>query len=677
MLGPWLASIALGAAAIARTDDAAPPPADPDGSDAATLDDDIAFEAFDENELSDLDLEELMAVQVTSVAGVEQSLQATPAAMFVITAEDIRRSGHRSLAEALRMVPGMNVARISSNQWAISARGFNSLFASRMLVLVDGRAIYDPIYSGVLWEWHDISLQDVDRIEVVRGPGATLWGANAVNGVINVTTRSAWHTQGGYVLGGAGTTDLGFGEFRWGQALSDDLAFRVWGKYNSLDHFEDARGNSTSDDWDNYRFGARFDWGDEDETVATLQFEGYGSDRIGEVHRVPLPSHLAIGSDVVDAWFSGGHVLFRIGGSFDEDSNWTLQTYYDHIEADRYGVNLERDTLDVDFRHHFHADERNEIVWGLGGRYSRARIEDAPNIRFRDDDRQSGTVTAFLQDTITLVPDELSLMLGSKFGSYELSGFEFQPTARLSWTPDEKCTIWAAVSRAVRTPARVEDDMTLTLAFADTGLIGGGPPSGVLVPINLRGKAATDAEELIAYELGYRQRLTDDLTVDLAAYAHRYDDFIVVPNTGGDVRNDGSAESYGIEIASNWQLAPNWQLAASYNFQTLDAHLSEGDHRWELGDPHHQAQLRSMLDITDDLEFNAGLYYVDNVPLHDAPAYVRLDLGLTWRPTENVELSIWGQNLLDPSHREYSDDFVHLVPAEVPRGVYAQVRIDF
>ncbi|MCK4871611.1 MAG: TonB-dependent receptor [Phycisphaerales bacterium] len=641
------------------------------------LDDSLDSDASFDNDFADLDIEALMSIEVTSVAGVKQSLLRTPAAMYVITAEDIRRSGHRNVAEALRIVPGMAVASVSANQWAISARGFNSLFATNMLVLVDGRVVYDPIWSGVPWELQDLLLEDIDRIEVVRGPGATLWGANAVNGVINITSKSAHDTHGAYISGGVGTEERAFGKFRYGGALDDDASYRIWGKYHLCDTSVDAAGDSRHDDWDFYRGGFRLDFGDVTDAAFTIQADAYHTDTVGESRRVAIPGHMTFQTIVDDAWFSGGHVLARMTREYADDGGWSLQAYYDRLNARRYGPLMNRDTADIDFRHHFVPLDTHEIVWGLGARYSRARIDPSPTLTFRDLDRETWLLSGFVQDTIALMPDRLSLMVGSKFLHNDFTGFEIQPSARLSWTPDDRQTLWGAVSRAVRTPARINDDMVLTGAFVDVGLMGGGPPAGIFAPVQLVGDDGTDAEELIACELGYRAHVSDEITIDIAAFYNIYDNIIEMPPTGGTADNTASAESFGVEIASTWQAAPNWRVTGAYSLVEILAHTRFGDENFEDGDPHHQLNIRSMLDITDDLELNVAGYYVDGVSRYDVPAYFRLDVGLTWHLNENMELSVWGQNLLDPAHREYGDDIVQDMRAEVQRGVYAQLTWRF
>lgn len=638
--------------------------------------DQIVFE--NPEDFTELDLEDLMDVVVTSVAGIEQSLLNTPAAMYVITSEDIRRSGHRSVYEALRMVPGMNVARVDAGQWGISARGFTSLFADKMLVLIDGRTVYDPMFSGVFWNLQDMLLEDVDHIEVIRGPGATLWGANAVNGVINITTKNAADTQGFYWTALGGNEELLTTALRYGGKINDKASYRLWGKYRLHDNFVDTSGNERSDDWDFLNSGVRFDWQGETDTNFTLSSEIYNTGHIGQTVRSATPGHMTFRVDKDDAWANGGHLLFNVKNLQANGHGWSLQTYYDRFNSRRYGVKLNRDTFDVDFRHHFPTDNQlHELIWGVGARYTRAQIDPSATLDFRDHDRETYILSGFLQDTIQIVPNKLAFMLGSKFSHNSFTGIEIQPNARLSWTPNDRNTVWASISRAVKTPARIEDDMLFTIAYVDTGLMNGGPPSGIYVPVNINGNSAIESEVLIAYELGYRTKLTNKLQLDMTAFFNDYDEVTTVPETGGTQNNNTTIETYGFEISSTLDVYANWRLIGNYSLLETFAHTPYNDLTYEQFDPHHQFNLQSRLDITEKLEFNAGAYYVDKISYFDIPAYIRLDLGFTYRPRANVELSIWGQNLLEPSHVEFADQYMQDRQVEIERSIYGQISIKF
>ncbi len=647
---------------------------------AAAQDDDASLDEFLEG-LKELDLEELMAIEVTSVTGRAQPLLDMPAAIFVISGEDVRRTGHRSLPETLRLVPGFSVGQITPSIWAIGSRGFTDRFANDLLVLIDGRTVYDPLFSGVFWHVQDVLLEDLDRIEVIRGPGATLWGANAVNGVVNVITKSARDTQGFYATGGGGNLEQGFGAFRYGGAINDDMHFRVWSKYDNHAAFDDITGSTAPTDWDMVRGGVRFDAEGADDLHLTIQGDAYATGHIDDDVRIPVPGHLTFARATLDQQYKGGNVLARVGRSRGDDEGWSVQGYYDRTKTrgGLPGFEVRRDTFDLDYRQYTPLGKQGEhvLMWGLGYRHSRDRTSPGPFITFDPRSRSLDTFSGFVQDTITLVPDEVFLMLGSKFEHNDHTGFEYQPSGRLSWRPDERQTVWASVSRAVRTPSRIADDTRLVTAFADPGLLpGGGGATGSFVPLVLLGDDGIESEEVIAYEFGYRIRLDASLTLDVATYYNDSDDLITFAPPAGAFCNRGEAETYGVEVACTWDVADNWRLSAAYTFIRID--LDSVDGTSEEGEtPRHQFNIRSALDLTDDLELNSALYYVDNVPEEGADAYVRLDLGVTWRPAPNVEIAVWGQNLLDRRHFEFGDDAFQAVPLEIERSFYGQVTIRF
>jgi len=626
----------------------------------------------------DLELEQLMqvpVVEVTSVAGVATPLHDTPAAIFVVTNEDIRRGGHRSIADSLRMVPGLNVAGINANTWAISSRGFNDRFANKMLVLIDGRAVYNDLFAGVFWDEQDVVLEDVDRIEVIRGPGATLWGANAVNGVINVTTKSARDTQGLYLEGGGGNEQQGWGVARYGGRIADDAHFRVYSKYANHDTFDlrDPRSRGDApDDWDRFQTGFRVDLGDPAEGVLTMQGDAYDG-RSGEPVTVPTldPPFSRFGRDDTD--IQGANILARLEKTIDPDQAWSVQAYFDYAERSNIVLDDIRRTADVEFRHHFGIGETHDVIWGAAYRNRWDQTAGSFAVDFDPADRSTDKFSAFVQDTIHIIPERLALMLGSKFEENDYTGFEVQPSARFTWTPDPNHTVWGAFSRAVRTPSRTEDDVRFTLGVV--------PPPAVPMPtpIILRGDRSVDSEELLAYELGYRVRPTDHLTFDFTGFYNDYENIVTVAPTANplvfEFANGGAVESYGFEAAGTWQPADNWRIQGGYTFLKVQSNAAADS--FEGTAPEQQFTVRSYLDITDDLEFNAAAYYVDNVPAHDVPGYIRLDAGFTWRPAPNVEFAVWGQNLLDGEHQEFLDASFSQVPIEIERSFHARVSLRF
>jgi iron complex outermembrane receptor protein len=628
---------------------------------------------FDPASAGQLSLEELMQVEVTSVAGVDQQLLHAPAAIGVITNEDIRRSGHRSIAEALRLSPGVYVGRSSSHRWSISPRGFNGLLANKTLVLEDGRRVYDPLFGGTFWEVQDPLLEDVDRIEVIRGPGPTLWGANAVNGVINVVTRSSKQTQGLYAEAGAGSPlERGFGALRYGGKLGDHGWFSAWGKYRSMGPLEANGPRDAEDDWDLAHGRLRTDF-ELDDVDLTFQADSYTSLEHHERVTQPVPALTpTMRERLFNNRVTGGHLLARAESFPRQDEGWSVLAYYDYTDRDEQGFEVKRRSVELDARYHFTLGEANALAAGVEYYFTGDDTEPSDSLDFDPRSRDLHTLSAFVQDTITIVPERLFAMIGSKFEHNDQTGFEVQPSGRVWWTPDETQTVWAAVSRPVRVPSRTELDSVTTLFYADPGLFTGSP-TGMIQAFTLTGDDDLDAERIVSLEAGYRNQVTDALSVDVALFYSDYDDLISIPRGsllgGASFTNDGSAETAGGEVAVNFRPAENWRLAASYSYVEVDVHgpIIEAD---EGNTPHSMATLTSFLDVTDDVGLNAAAYYVGEVPTSGIDDYLRVDVGATWRVSPNFELSVWGQNLLEDEHREASQ-------FQVERGVYVAGTVRF
>lgn len=623
--------------------------------------------------LLDLSLDQLSSLEVNSVAGIAMDWFQTPAELHVISNEEIRRSGHQTLAEALRLVPGLFVGRADANTWSIGARGFNGGLGNKSLVLIDGRTVYDPLFSGTFWEVQDVLLEDIDQIEVINGPGATLWGANAVNGVISVTTRSAKQTQGLYLSGSVGVHERGIGAVRYGGRASENSWFRIWGKFANHDDMRNAAGDSADDDWDMARGGIRFDIEGSDQTTLTIQSEIYGSDRIGErVFNQAVPNaHVQFVTTSQDGRAEGAHLLARLTRDTGPDAGWSLQGYYDRTERVlTNGFEVSRDTFDLDFRHHFTLADHHSFIWGAAVRHTADRTHAGPNLAYDPRSRSMDTFSGFIQHTFAVVPERFFTMVGSKFEHNDVTGFEVQPSVRAWFTPDDRQTLWAGISRAVRVPSRTEDDAIVTIAIADEGLLAGGPASGTFIPLTTAGNNRSASEVLTAYEAGYRLKPADNLTLDMSVFYHDYSRLLNLPATlFGLFEDRGSGESYGATVTLNLRLADNWRLFAAYSYTDVQVHgpILNVD---ESGTPHNMAQLRSYLDITEDLELNAALYYVDEVAAGTVKAHLRFDLGVTWRPTDNFEISVWGQNLADPVHNDFSS-------FQIRRGVVIQAAFRF
>lgn len=618
-----------------------------------------------------LSLEELMNLEITSVAGLEQQVLRTPAAIDVITNEDIRRTGHRHVAGALRLSPGMFVGQTGSSRWAISPRGFNAIFANKTLVLMDGRRLYDPLHGGTFWDVQTPLLEDIDRIEVIRGPGPTLWGSNAVNGVINIVNKSTRDTQGIFIEGGAGTTERAFGSFRYGGQLAESAWFSVWGTYFNRGPFEAPGPVDAGDEWELGRGRIRTDIDFDQDVKLMFQVDAYSTFALRQRGRVPVPATFPTFEQVdFENFARGHHILMRLEQMTSPAEGWSILTYYDRTEREASEFRFDRDSFEIDARYHFTAGDRHAFSVGAELFHTSGRAESIPRIVIEPESRQMTTFSAFIQDTITLVPDRWFTMLGSRFEHNSQTGFEVMPSARVWFTPDDRQTIWGAVSRPVRIPSLAETDITYTLFYADPGALEGSP-TGTIVPFQFFPNPDLDAERVLVYELGYRNQIAQGFSVDVAGFYNIYSDYISIPEEriGGSFTNEGRAQSYGGEVAVTWQPMENWRLRGSYSFVRVNVEgpVEDTDERET---PRHQAQLRSYMDISRNFQLNAAAYFVDEIPARDIDPYVRLDVGATWSINKNFDLSIWGQNLLQRRHQEFSQ-------FEVERGVYAMGTLRF
>jgi len=416
----------------------------------------VAEAAAHAPDLTELTLEQLMTVEITSASKKEEPLWDSAAAVFVITGEDIRRAGMKSIPEALRLAPGVQVAQFGANRWAISARGFNATFSNKLLVLIDGRTVYTPLFAGVFWDAQDTLLEDIERIEVIRGPGGTLWGANAVNGVINIITKQAKATQGGYVEVGGGTEERGFVGTRYGGRIGSDLFYRGYFKYANHDNLVTATGHEGIDDWRTYRGGFRLDWEPSTRDTVTVQGDLYKGD-FGQT--LPIPSLLPPFSATRESRddFAGGNVLSRWRHRMADRRETSVQFYYDRTHRDELLFHETRDTVDLEFQHRFPLGARHDLIWGVDTRVTIDALNkiNSPTLVFEPRRRTDHLVSGFIQDQIALIHDRLMLTLGSKFEHNSFSGFEAQPNARLVYSPNAWNRVWTAVSRAVRTTCQI------------------------------------------------------------------------------------------------------------------------------------------------------------------------------------------------------------------------------
>ena len=633
-----------------------------------------------------MNIEDLMDVKVTSVRKADQKMSQVAAAAFVIGQEDIRRSEATNIPDLLRMVPGLDVAQINANTWAISARGFNSQFANKLLVLVDGRAVYTPTLAQVNWDTLDVPLDDIDRIEVIRGPGGTVWGNNAVNGVINIITKKAQDTLGTLVTGGGGTAEQGFGTIQYGGTTKGATAYRIFTDYHNRDHFPGLNGQDGGDGSHLLQGGFRMD--SDIYRTDTLMFQGglyTGGEGESVVHAVlSPPENLTV---FRRADLSGGDVLGRWSHSFSNRSDTTLQVYFDRYTRSGPQDREARYTIDFDFRHHMVLGSRHDLNWGVGYRYSADHTVGTIDVSFVPANRAGDLYNFFAEDQITLMPERLLLFVGTKIENNYFTGFDLEPSVRLAWTPTNRQTFWATVSDAHRAPS--QRDVSLNAALAALP----GPAEAILI-----GNPNSRNEIEWAYELGYRTQVAKWLSADLAAFLSNYRSLqtiepipsfiepnsspplLILPSSFAD-QMDGTTG--GIEASVHWKITDRWTLSPGYSFLKMHLHtdptsldtVSAADA--EGSSPSHQAQLLSHVELPHGTGWDSSVYFVGPLPAQLVRSYTRIDTQLTWRFSEGMQLSIVGQNLLLDHHVEFNDYLSAVNPSQIKRSAYAKMTWKF
>ena len=644
-------------------------------------------------DLADKSLEDLMNIEVTSVSKKEQKLSRAASAVFVISQEDIRRSGAANIPDLLRMVPGMQVAQINGSTWAISARGFNQQFSNKLLVMIDRRVVYTSTFAGVFWDVLDLPLGDIDRIEVIRGPGGTIWGSNAVNGVISIFTKKAAETQGSLVEAGGGNLEQGFGTTEYGGKLNSATDYRVYSKYFNRDHMLDPTGQNGADGWEGLRGGFRIDSAISSKDALTAEGSLF-TGREGEfgffLPSVTSPSLIPISEQIHS---TDGFAQFDWNRVHSKDSDSALMVAYGRFTRDDPLNPERRDTFDLDFQHHTLLGERQDIVWGMGYRYTTDQILGSLTVSMNPAKRHLNLFNAFLQDEIRLIDDRVYLTVGTKVGHNDYSGMEFMPSIRVTWAPAEHHMLWAAVSRALRTPSR--NDTNLEVNFGT-----GGTPDLQ----RLLGDPHFDSEEMLGYETGYRGSVARRLSVDLAVFINDYHRLQTTeplppfleqtPAPPHEVQpftysNLMEGETHGVEATANWKPWDRWTISPGYTFEELHMHTKAGsqDTQTKLfvegAAPRHGAQLRSHLDLPAKAEWDTSVYFADRLihqgPLSNVtiPAYTRLDTGLTWKLTEGFSVGVVGQNLLRDHHFEFIDINGSLQSGQIKRSGYAKLSWRF
>ncbi|HEX6639625.1 MAG TPA: TonB-dependent receptor plug domain-containing protein [Thermoanaerobaculia bacterium] len=605
--------------------------------------------------LKKLTLRELMDVEVTSVSRGPSKLSHTAASIQVITRDDIHRSGATTLAEALRLAPNLQIAQTNSHDWAITARGFNGAsvatgsIANKLLVMIDGRSVYTPLFGGVFWDAQHVPLDDIDRIEVVSGPGGTLWGANAVNGVINIITRSAEETQGGRVTLAAGSFIDALGMVRYGGAIGRDFTYRVYGQFLDAGSTKRANGADAHDDWTLTQGGMRADYRKSDADRVTVQADFYDGDQ-------GIPS---------TALIDGQNVMARWTHVTSPQSDWLLQFYYDRTGR-RFAQTTFREelrTADLDFQHRFAAGARNSVLWGAGYRHMWDEAEDGGSFSFRPLQKTMRLFSAFVQDELTTADAALKLTIGAKLEHNEFSGLETQPSVRLAWTPPGRQMAWAAASRAVRSPSRLDTEIRT------------GPT---------RGSADFASENVIAYEIGYRVTPAESLSLSVAAFHNSYTDIRsinqnAVPPGGFLLANDQEATTFGIELAGAFQPTAWWRLRGGFthleeDFRSLGPQVLAFSAAFEAQDPQNRVMLQSVMDLPRGVQLDVVARHVAALPATllgpTIPAYTTADVRLAWS-IARWELAAIARNLAG-DHPEFNSPVLWY---EIPPSI--QGRLTF
>jgi iron complex outermembrane receptor protein len=625
-----------------------------------------------------MNIEDLMNVEVTSVSKKGQKVSQVAASIFVITQEDIQHSGATNIPDLLRMVPGVDVAQIDANTWAISVRGFNSEFANKLLVLVDGRPVYTPMLGGVNWDTVDVPLQDIDRIEVIRGPGGTIWGSNAVNGVINIITKKSSDTLGGLIAGGGGTQQQASGLMQYGGTFGSSGTYRIFSKYSNTNQSPNINGQDARDDWHLLRGGFRMDFPSSSKDQWTVEGDLYtGSEGAVLTHTVLNPPENINLIRLAD--LSGGNVQARWTRAFSGRSDTSLEASFDTDTRSGPESYQQRHTFDIDFQHHFVVSSRHDLIWGAEFRTSPDRTVGTIDQAWIPADRTFDLFSAFLQDEITLKPDRLFLTLGTKLEDTDFSPFAIEPAIRLAWTPSPRRTVWAAVSTAYRTPTRRDQNISAALAALP------GPTEVLLV-----GNPNFQSERVIAFESGYRSQLTRRLSFDVSAFLNSYSSLETLEQHAPYVQpgslppltiqpvvfnNETDGLTGGVEVSANWKVTNRWTLSPGYSHIKIALNIASDTTADAQGeDSPDQAQLRSHLELGHGLAWDANAYFLSNPPNQFVPSNTRVDTQLTWRTGERSQFSVAGQNLLHDHHLQFDDPLQIVNSTLVKRGILAKFQ---
>jgi iron complex outermembrane receptor protein len=632
--------------------------------------------------LKQLSLADLGNVEVTTTSKEPEEVWKTSAAVFVITQDDIRRSGATSIPEVLRLAPGVEVAQVDADHWSVAIRGFGAVLASKLLVLIDGRSVYTPLFAGVYWQAQATPMEDIDRIEVIRGPGGTIWGANAVDGVINIITKNTKDTHGSMATLGGGNVDQGTSSVRYGGGNGRGFNYRVYG----LGFVRGAGFHPTGPQFDEWRMGQtgfRTDWDRNTRDTFTLQGDIY-REGAGNGTTYALYSPPSQVNAFATAELTGGNLLGRWKRVLNEGSDFQLQAYVDRTNHFEPEFGETRDTFDIDFLDHLTLPGQQNFLWGLGARVSPGNVvQRVPTIDFLPQHRTDLIYSGFVQDEIAFFNRRFSVTVGTKLEHNNYTGFEVQPSGRLLWNRTPRESLWASVTRAVRTPSRLDTDVELTDFATVTPL-----------PIYLRvnGNPHFQSEKLVAYETGYRRLVTPHCYVDVALFYNQYNDLysfqvgtFFLETSPAPVHavlplltsNGIHGTTKGFELSPDWKPVKGWELRASYSYldMGLKNRASSNDPTsvagYEGSSPRHQVVIQSFVNLPKKLEFDQTYRYVSALPAQTVGSYQTMDARFGWHITPELELSVGGKNLLQPHFAQYGGDPGGLV--DVKRSAYAKL----
>jgi iron complex outermembrane receptor protein len=632
-------------------------------------------------------LEDLLNVKVTSVSKREQSLARTAAAVFVITQEDIRRSGANSLPELLRMAPGVDVEQMDANAWAVSIRGFNARYSNKVLVLIDGRSVYSPAFSGVYWEHLDMPVENIDRIEVIRGPGASVWGANAVNGVISILTKSSKDTRGGLVTTGGGTQRLADGMAQFGGRMGPGATYRAFGEYFAMNNAAAYGATPANDRWNRAHGGFRTDWDVTPRDSLMVQGDLFANHQHQTVRSNSLPTPFdSIRGQSVDA--AGGDLMARWNHTLAGGSQTSLQGYFDAYRRTEGAVPERLRTFDIDFQHHLNAGDRHDIVWGAGYRVYNSALAPGYDIAFTPPSRTNHLYSAFFQDELR-VTDSLWLTAGVKLEHNPYTGFQTEPTVRAVWNrPSGRHTVWASASKSVRQPARTDTSVDTVIQTLPLG-------PDIVQAIRLLGNPKIKDEQSRDFELGYRATLSRNLSLDLSSFLTFYRHLETLEPQAAQVApgpplritvplvydNLARAVTYGGELSMTWNATSRWRIIPGYSYLHATLRQDPASHGMTdvsivNGFPQNMAQIRSQWNLTRKVQFDQSLYYTAGLPGSSQPGRAHFDLRIARPLGESAEVSVVGQNLLRPATPGYPDTY-WLVGTQTARSIYAKIAWRF